>query len=86
MTKHQCQFPQLSKLHILFTKPEASGVSVILETEMDSEDKPGEFFNWKICSSHHLRNHSIHIYPASAGDRCYEVKTEESERLAVDRI
>ena len=45
MTVHQCQFPQLSKLHILFTKPEASGETAIWEKEMGSEDKAGEFFN-----------------------------------------
>ena len=54
MTVHQCQFPQLSKLHILFTKPEASGESAIWETELGSEDRPGELF---ICSSHRLSNH-----------------------------
>ena len=42
MTVHQCQF---LKLHILFTKPEASEQSAALETEVASEDKVGECFN-----------------------------------------
>ena len=45
MAVHQRQFPQLVMLHILFTKPEASGEGAIWETELGSEDKPGELFN-----------------------------------------
>ena len=61
MTVHQCQFPQLSKLHILFTKPEASGETAIWEKEMGSEDKAGEYLNWNIYSD--LSNYSIHNCP-----------------------
>ena len=82
---HQCQFPQLSKLHILFTKPEASGKSAIWETEMGSEDKAGEYLNWNIYSD--LSSYSIHICPLNIllqlEINVYEAKTEESEGLAV---
>ena len=61
MTVHHYSFAQLTKLHI-FTEPEATGESAVLEVEVSSEDKPGECFNWNIYRSHNLNEHSIHNY------------------------
>ena len=87
MTVHQCQFPQLSKLHISFTKPEASEETAIWEKEMGSEDKAGEYLNWNIYSD--LSNYSIHNCPLNIllqlEINVYEAETEESEGLAVAR-
>ena len=45
MAVHQRQFLQIVLLHILFTKPEASGEGAIWETVLGSKDRPGKLFN-----------------------------------------